>query len=271
MGQIHELQAEDPARPRWRVRLAALVLGVVGAFLGALALSALSAHPAGASTPPGPGVAPTVGVLSTMAQPAVAALPDGVDPESGAPGSSPAASPVVAPLEVSASTLHGPASAPTPALHGPAPVIEPSSRTISSPLGLVVATLASVPTSLTGSTALPFVQPPATSRADVVTDTTTMRPIGTTTGPSGNPPAFGFRPSPWSPRPLPAPARPFQSFPLVTTSSAAGDSSSTSGGSALAAAPASGPLLPDPLVSGVIPEQSGIPQFLFDLRTSPPG
>jgi hypothetical protein len=241
-----------------RVSPVALVLGVAGAFLGALALSVLFAHSAGASTLPGPVGAPTVGavgVVSNTAQPAFAGLPAVVAPH----GAAPAAGPLVTLVQT-----------PAPALSSLTPVIEPIAPTLVSALGPVVTTLASVPTPLLG-TASGVAQLAATSLVGPVSHAATTLPVGATTGPAGNPPTVGLRPSPGSPAPLPAPAWPFQGFPLVTSSSATGDASSSSGGSALAAAPVSGPLLPDPPFTGVIPEQSGIPQFLFDLRSSPPG
>lgn len=258
-------------RSRWCLSPVALVLGVVGAFLGVLALSALFAHPAGASTLPGSGSlsgAPTIGVVSNTTQSAVALLADVVDPDVPAPastapashypaGSNPPAGPVVTLLQVPGSTLQG-----------LAPAIQPVTTAIGSPLGQIVMTLTSVPTPVTGVVS-PVIQPAAPSDVEAGTDATTIHPAGATNGPAGNSHAFGVHPR--SPRPLPAPARPFQGFPLVTSSSPTGESSSSSGGSALAAAPVSGPLLPDPLVSGVIPEQSGVPRFLFDLRSSPPG
>jgi len=231
-----------------------LVLGVVGAFIGAVALSALLAHPAGASTPLGGAGAPTIAaVVQNVAQPAVAAVdaPTGVTPpRSATPGlaSATGANAAIGPV-VTLVRLPGPAS------YGLAlaPVIQPMSPAIAPPLGLVVTTLTPVSTPATG-TALP-----------------TTRGLRTTAGPPGGPPAFGLRTNPGAPHPAPAPPWPFQSFPLVTNSSPTADPSLSPAGTALAAAPASGPLLPDPPVSGVIPAQSRIPRFLFDLRSSPPG
>jgi hypothetical protein len=247
-------------RPVRRVRPVALVLGVAGAFLGALALSVLFAHPAGASTVPGPGGAPlggAVGVVSNTAHPAAAGLPAVVAPQ----GATPAADPLVTLMQ-----------APAPALSSLMPVIEPIApalpSALASALGPVVTTLASMPTPLLG-TASGVAPSTATSLVGSVSRAATTLPLGAATRPAGNPPAVSLRPSPSSPAPLPAPAWP--GFPLVTSSSAAGDASSSSGGTALAAAPVSGPLLPDPPFTGVIPEQSEIPQFLFDLRSSPPG
>src|ERR1700733_11221927 len=138
-------------RSGWRVGPVALVLGIVGAFLGALALSVLFTHPAGASTVPGPGGAPTdgvVGVVSNTAQPAIAALPAVVTPH----GAAPAAGPLV--------TL-----AQTPALRSLTPVTQPIAPTLppalASALGPVVTTLASVPTPFLG-TASGVAQPVAT-------------------------------------------------------------------------------------------------------------
>ena len=221
-----------------------------------------SAHPAGASTVPGPGGAATGGVVTVVtnaAQPAVAGLPDVVAPHSAAPPAGP--------LATLAQTA---ARAPGPAVSGLTPVIEPIAPTLASALGPVVTTLASVPTPLLG-TAPGVARPAATSLVEPVSHAATTLPVGATTRPAGNSPTAGLRPNSGSPAPFPAPAWPLQGFPLVTSSSAAGDASSSSGGTALAAAPVSGPLLPDPPMTGVIPEQRGIPQFLFDLRSSPPG
>lgn len=247
MGQVHELQADRPVRPGRCVSPVALVLGVAGAIFGALALSialsALFAHPAEASTLPLPSRAPAIGALSPVAQSGGAVL-NVVEPDNAAPASN-------------ATSL--------------APVIEPISRAIAPPLGLVVTTLRSLPATAPAA-ALPFAPPVTTSRVEPVTDGATVRTVGISTRTPASPPAFDLqpRPGPGSPAPLPIPAWPFHSFPLATSSSATGDSS-PSAGSALAAAPISGPLLPDPPVSGVIPEQSAIPRFLFDLRSSPPG
>lgn len=245
-----------------RVSLVALVLGVAGAFLGGLALSILFAHPAGASTVPGPGGAATggvVGVASNVAQPPVSGLPDVVAPHGAAPADGP--------LATLAQTT---ARAPSPTLRSLKPVIEPIPPTLASALGPVVTTLASVPTPLLG-TAPGVARPAAPWAVEPVSQAATTLTVGATTRPAGNPPAAGLRPSPGSPAPFPAPAWPLHGFPLVTSSSTAGDASSASGGTALAAAPVSGPLLPDPPMTGVTPEQRGIPQFLFDLRSSPPG
>jgi len=272
VGQVHEVQAEDPVLSGWPLNPVTFVLLVLGAFLGAVTLSALLAHPAGASTLPGTGTsgASTVGAASNVVHPAVAAvdaLTDVVAPHSATPGSDFAAGPGAAVSPVAALlpvvTLW---QAPGSALHGLAPVIEPISQATAPALGLVVTTLTSVPTPAV-DTALPSAQPAAPSRVEPVTDTSTTRPLGTTPRFPGGPPALGLRTGPGAPDPAPAPAWPLQSFPLAPT----GDSSLSSAGTALVAAPASGPLLPDPLVSGVIPAQSGIPRFLFDLRSSPPG
>ena len=254
-----------------RVSPLVLVLGIAGAFLGALALSIFFAHPAGASTASGPGGAHTggvvgvvevvevVGVVSNAAQPAIARLPDVVTPHSAAPAAGP-----LAPL--AQSTAH----APGPTLRSPTSAIEPFAPTLASALGPVVTTLASVPTPLLG-TAPAVAGPVAPWGVEPVSHAATTLPVGATTRPAADSPTAGLLPGPGSPAPLPAPAWPLQGFPLVTSSSATGDASSSSGGVALAAAPVSGPLLPAPPMTGVIPEQSGIPQFLFDLRSSPPG
>jgi hypothetical protein len=266
VGQLHELQTEDPVRSRWCPGPFALVLGLVGAFLTVVALSALFAHPAGASTPPGSSVsggAPVIGAVPGTAQAPIALLAPVVTPESATPASSPTTVSNPAPHPV-ATLLHGAPSA----LQGLAPTVQPITTTIASPLGQIVTTATSLPTSVTGI--VPPVAPPAAPLSGGAgTHATTTHSFLETDGPAGSSSAFGVHLG--SPGPLPTPARPFQGFPLVTTSSPAADGSSSSGGSALTAAPVSGPLLPDPLVSGVIPEQSGVPRFLFDMRSSPPG
>jgi hypothetical protein len=272
------------------------VLVVLGVLLGAVALSALFAHPAGASTLPRSSGAPTVGPVSNVVHPAVAAvdaLTDVVAPHSATPGSDSAAGPgavtgpddptgpdaatrpdaVVSPVAtlLPVVTLW---QVPNSALDGLAPVVEPISQATAPPLGLVVTTLTSVPLPA-ADTALPSAQSAAPSGVEPATDTTSTRPLGTTTRFPGGRPAFGLRTGPGAPArrpaPAPAPAWPLQSFPLAPNGSPTGDSSLSSAGTALVAAPASGPLLPDQPVSGVIPAQSGIPRFLFDLRSSPPG
>jgi len=275
VGQVHELHAEDPVRSGFGMNPLALVLGVVGAFVAAVALAALFAHPAGASTPPGKTGAPTIAAVprnvtqSPVA--AVDALTGAVTPHRATPGlnlaagQSPALGPVAAGSPV-ATLLQVPGSA----LHGLAPVIEPISSAIAPPLGPVVTTLAWPPTPA-ADPALPGAQPVTPSRAEPVTDAPAIRSLGTTAGSAGGPPAFGLRTSSGIPHPAPAPAWPFQSFPLVTNSSPTADSSLSSAGTSLAAAPASGPLLPDQPVSVVIPAEGGLPRFLFDLRSSPPG
>ena len=278
MGQLHELQAEDPVRSRWYPGPVALVLGFVGAFLGVLALSALFAHPAGASTlpesitsnnastPSASSTAPVIALASDTTQYATGLLADVVNPENAAPGSNPAsAAPGSNPAAGRVATL---LQKPGSALQGLAPPIQPITTAIAAPLGQIVTTLTSVATSVTGIVP-PVTQPAAPFGVGPGTDATTTHPLSEAQRAAGNPPALSVHPS--SPRPLPGPARPLQGFPLVTSSSPAADSSSSSGGNALAAAPVSGPLLPNPLVSGVIPEQSGVPCLLFDLRSSPPG
>jgi hypothetical protein len=271
-------------RSRWCPGPLALVLGFVGAFLGVLALSALFAHPAGASTLPGPGTpsassassapinsstpinssgTPALAVVSDTTQSASALLGDVVNPDGATPasnpvrGSNPAAGRVVTLVQT-----------PGSALPGLAPVIQPITTAIAAPLGQIVTTLLSVPTSITGIVP-PVAQSGSPFGVGPGTDAITIHHFSEAHGAAGNPFALGVHPS--SPRPLPGPARPLQGFPLVTSSSPTADSSSSSGGSALAAAPVSGPLLPNPLVSGAIPEQSGVPCLLFDLRSSPPG
>jgi hypothetical protein len=271
-------------RSGWPLNPVTFALLVLGAFLGALALSALLAHPAGASTLPGTSGAPTVGAASNVVHPAVAAvdaLTDVEAPHSATAGSDsttgpdaaarPAVSPVVSPVVtllpvVTALPVVTVWQGPGSALQGLAPVMEPISQATAPPLGLVVTTLTSVPTRV-ADTALPFSQPAAPSGVEPV--------INTTTGFPGGPPALGLRAGPGvpdpAPPPAPVPAWPLQSFPLAPNGSPTGDSSLSCAGAALMAAPASGPLLPDPPVSGVIPAQNGIPRFLFDLRSSPPG
>jgi hypothetical protein len=255
VGQVHELQAEDPVRSGFGVNPLTLVLGVVGAFIVAVALSALFAHPAGGSTPLGEtGVSTIAAVGQNVGQPAVAAVDalNGVAaaPRSASPGlasatgANAAVGPIVTLLRLPGSALHGLALA---------PVIQSISPPIAPPLGPVVTTLTPVSTPATGTA------PPTTGGLE------------TTTGSAGGPPAFGLRTNPGAPHPAPAPPWPFQRFPLVTNTSPTADPSLSPAGYALAAAPASGPLLPDPPVSGVIPAQSRIPRFLFDLRSSPPG
>ena len=156
-----------------------LVLGVVGAFIVAVALSALFAHPAGASTPLGETGAPTIAaVVQNVAQPAVAAadaLTGVAAPRSATPGlaSATGANAAIGPV-VTLVRLPGPAS------YGLAlaPVIQPISPAIALPLGLVMTTLPPVSTRATG-TALP-----------------TTGGLGTTTGLPSGPPAFGLRTNP---------------------------------------------------------------------------
>jgi len=159
-----------------------------------------------------------------------------------------------------------------PSLQSLAPLVQPISEAIAAPVGQIVTALTSAPTSVT-AIVTPIVQSAAPFGVEPGAGATTVEPVEPTKGTAANRPALGIS-SP-SPRPLPLPdpnpVRPLQGFPPVTTSSPSADSSSSTGGSVLAATPVSGPLLPDPLVSGVIPEQSGIPLFLFDLRSSPPG
>jgi hypothetical protein len=272
VGQVHTVQAEDPVRSRWCPGPLALSLGLIGAFLAVLAVlavSALFAHPAGAATPPvsSPSVGTSaIGLVSDTAQSATTLVANVVAPSGAAAasyGSTSTTGAGHAPRPV-ATLLHVPA----PALQGLAPAVQPITTAIASPLGPIVTTLTSVPTSITGIVA-PVLQLATPFGVAPGTDATTIHPVLEADGPSGSSPAIGVRLR--SPSPLPAPARPFQGFPLITTSSPGADSSSSSGGGALAAAPTSGPLLPDPLVTGVIPEQSGVPQLLFDLRSSPPG
>jgi hypothetical protein len=268
-------------RSRWHVSPVAAVLGIVGAFLGVLALSALCVHPAGAATRPGSGGSsqssgvPTIGLVSTTTQSAVALVSGVVDADNAVPasntttGSSPAARPVLTLLQ-----------APVSAAHGLAPVIGPIAKTVPAPVTQVVTTLNSVPTAVTGALSPVFhlVQPAALIGLVPGTDATTTIPSVRVTdrsagGSPGRLPTIRVQAGvhPRSPRPLPAPGWPLQGFPLVTGSSAAGESSSSAEGTALAFAPVPGPLLPDPLVSGVIPAQGGLPRLLLDLRSSPPG
>jgi hypothetical protein len=262
VGQIHELlQAEDPARSRRRVSPFVLVLGVVAAFCGALALSALFAHPAGASTPPAAGETPPLAIVSNGAQPAVSSLPAVVDSDVGsavaALGGSPAATPVSSLLQV----------APLPTQRSLTRLVEPIAQ---STIGLAAKTLASTP-AVVSTTVPQLISMAAPLHAAPATSAPATRLLGATSGaPDNHLPTLGL--SPRSPRPIPPPTPPFQGFPLVAGSSPAGDtSSSSSGSSALSVAPVSGPLLAAPMVSRITLEQSVLPRFLFDKRSSPPG
>ena len=113
-----------------------LVLGVLAAFCGALALSALFAHPAGVSTLPVPGGTPPLATASNVAQPAVAALPTVVDSDVAdlVPGA--AATPVSSLSQV----------APVPALtHLVEPIAESLGSTIGRELTIGLETPASAP------------------------------------------------------------------------------------------------------------------------------
>jgi hypothetical protein len=263
VGKIHELQAEDPARSRRRVSPFVLVLGVVAAFCGVLALSALFAHPAGASTLPGPGGTPPFAMGSNGAQPAVSSLPaivdSDVDSAVAALGPSAAATPVSSLLQV----------APLSTLRALTPLVEPIAPSLEPSIGLAVKTLASAP-AVVSSTVPQLVSTAAPIHAAPATSAPAVRLLRATSGTPENLPTLGLVPR--FPRPIPPPTPPFQRFPLVAGSSPAGDSSSSSSGSnALSVAPALGPLLAAPMVSGIALEQSVLPRFLFDKRSSPPG
>jgi hypothetical protein len=291
VGQLHEVRADDQVPSGWPLhRVTPFVLVALGAFIGALALAALFAHPAGASTLPGTSGAPTVPPVSNVVHPAAAtvdaldALTDVVAPHRATPGpdsttgpnaaTGPVAGPVVGPVvtllpEVTVLPVVTLWQVPSSALYGLAPVIEPVSQATVPLLGLVVTTPTSVPVSGL-DTSLSSAPWAAASGVEPLTGTTTV-PLGTTIRFPGGPAALGVPSGPGAPDPAPAPAWPLQSFPLAPCGSPTGDSSLSSAGTALVAAPASGLLLPDPPVSGVIPAQRGIPRLLFDLRSSPPG
>jgi hypothetical protein len=263
VGKVHELQAEDPARSRRRVSPFVLVLGVAAAFCGALALSALFAHPAGASTLPGPGGTPPIAMVSNGAQPAVSSLPAVVDSDVDSAfatlGSSAAATPVSSLRQV----------APLFTLRALTPLVEPIAQSLGTSIGLAVQTAAPAP-AVVPSTVFQLDSMAAPLRAVPATSAPATRLLRATSGTPENLPALGLFPR--SPGPIPPPTPPIQRFPLVAGSSPAGDSSSSSYGSnALSVVPASSSLLPAPRVSGITLEQSVLPRFLFDMRCSPPG
>jgi hypothetical protein len=244
---------------RRRVSPAALVLGLVGAFCGALVLSVLFAHPAGATPLPGP-TAPTHAV-SDVTQPVIPGLSAVADP-AAAPAGANSANPVAVPAVDALQT------APQTIVRGLAAVAKPVAQRVGTSVVQVVQTI--TPAVVAVLDTVPVVQPVGTALAAVSLTIATF-PAHPTTGPPAEPATLGSFPVSPRPFPTPVPVPPFQMLPLVTGSAPAGDSSTSSGSSAPAVAPASGLLLPDPMVSGVIPGKSGIPQLLFDLRSSPPG
>jgi hypothetical protein len=255
VGEIHELQAEDPARSRRRVSPFVLVLGVLAAFCGALALSALFAHPAGASTLPVPGGTPPLATASNVAQPAVAALPTVVDSDVAdlVPGA--AATPVSSLLQV----------APVPALTH---LVEPIAQSLGSTIGLEPTIGLETPAS--APAVVPGTVPQVVSTAAQSHAAPGTRLLRTTSDARGNLPALGLVPR--FPAPISPPTPPIQRFPLASGSSPASDSSfSSSGSNALSVTPPSGQKLSAPMVSARTLEQSSLPQFLFDKRSSPPG
>jgi hypothetical protein len=257
MDELHDVQFEDPVsadrvRPLRRLRLFPLVLGVAAAFCGALALSALFAHPAGASTLAGPGVGPggtpPIGVVSTIAQPVLSALGTAVDPQD----TPDAVTPVIGTVR-----------------NHVAPLTAPITRGLASSLGPVVRTVAPLPViaSVVPSSSTTESPLPRTIVASLLAPTAHAQFVQTARGAQAT--ARGA--SGGSPISPPSPISPFPRFPLLASSSPAGDATSSPGSNALAVAPISGLLLPDQTITGVLPAQSRMPQLLFDLRSSPPG
>lgn len=250
MGKICELEAKNPARSRRSASPVLLVLGVFAAFCGALVLSALFAHPAGASTLPGPGGTPPVAAISNVVPPAVSALPAASDSDAQA-------SVAAAATPVNSLTAVVPVTTLT---H----LVEPIAQSLGSTIDSAVRPPAAAPT-VVSRTALQLAAAAAASHAAPAT-----RLLRTKSDTSGNLPMVSLVPS--SPTPISPPSLPYQKLILALGGSSTSDSSlSSSGSSALSVVPASGQLPPAQMVSGIAPEQSALPRFLFDERSSPPG
>jgi hypothetical protein len=271
--EIQELQFELPAPDprcipsgRRRKLSVALIVGVVSAFLGVLALSLLFAHPAGAAVLPGAGGSGPNAAVSNVV-PVVTTSVDATSPaaDSVAPVTSPAVTtlaPILAPAEIVLAPIGQPAI-PTlppvlqPVLQSVTPTIDPLMTTLSPVLARVVTGLVPPIGSITGAASGPALRP-------------TQGSVGAE---RSLPDAWtNVRIAPVGPVPTPNPATPMPRFLAVTTPSTTDGSSSPSGSSSSAAQQPSGLLLlPAPMATGFSLGRAQSPQLLLDLRHSPPG
>jgi hypothetical protein len=268
--EIQELQFELPApndgrrTPPSRLKLGiALVVGTVAAFFAALALSALLAHPAGASVLPGSSTDDPAGLISSVTQPLVSSVGavDAPDLGSIAPVTNPVAPALIPVLSPAVTTLAPLAS----------PVVAPLTPVVSPVLVAVAPVVGPVVTALS-----PVLAPTLSATAGLLSpagsDLSAHAPIRPTDASSGLvAEASGVHIVSSAPVPLPRPHSPLPTLPSGPTPSSTDGSGSPSGSNAPAAQPPLGLLLPDPMVTGLTLAGSKSPGLLFDPRHSPPG
>lgn len=265
MLEVEKLQNEGSAPPVTSVaflknpgRVVVLFFGVIGGFFCAVILSALLSHPAGAAVLPGVnGGVPDQGSAQSVVS-EVAAIPDAAQFQVGdlaplAPSVANADSPIVGAAEpLAAANLHL-------ARQVLRPVIGVTLQSVVPSLAPVVATLTPIGRPVGG---LGF--------------TTTPQPVpvpaSTQTPPSGSVPSgSAFHSSPTVPMHQPAPTGPVPQVPVTPSGTTTDSSLPSFGSSPLAGHPTLGPLMPDPMVTGLVPGRSKRPGLLLDLRSSPPG
>jgi hypothetical protein len=270
--EIQELQFELPAphlerrSPPSRLRLGiALVVGTLAAFFAVLALSALFAHPAGASVLPGSPPDDPAGLLSSVTQPivtpdaAVAAIDTPLLTTSAPLASSVATAlaPELSPVLTTLAPVASPVVAPL------TPIVQPVLVAVAPIVGPVVTTLSPVLTPTLSAATLSL------STSGQSRSNGSSRPVDTLSGLGTQVAGASIVSS--VPAPLPTPATPIPTRPVPTTPSSTDGSASPGGSSSPAAHPPLGLLLPDPMMTGLTLGRSKSPGLLFDLRHSPPG
>jgi hypothetical protein len=274
--QIQDLKCEVTALPSARVavlrspwRVAALFIGVLGGFCCAVLLSALLSHPAGAAVVPGangslPGQ-PSESIAQSVLS-SVTTIPS--TPQSPGNDIAPAAPVVTAGSPIVETVNPGAGTVKSLVVEG----LHQAHQTVSQVVGV---TLPSVAPLLS-----PVLGPTASSRhvGDALGLTSALPTVSQSVFRPASAQAsryaatsFAFNSSPIVPTHQPAPNGPAPQDP-ATPGGPSPDSSLPSFGSGpLAGHPAVGPLMPAPMVTGLVFGRNQRPELLLDLRSSPPG
>jgi hypothetical protein len=276
VGRAHSLRLATLRNP-WRAVL--LFIGVVAGFCGAVILSTLFAHPAGAASLPAPsgtlpGQAVSQSVVSTVT--AIQTSTENTVSEITPPVVAPAA-PAVNAVGAVATAVHTVVPAGNSDLQlaqqALPPVIGAAVPSTTDVLTPVVAALNPVVAPLDS-----VVAPGAEVALSVQAGPSyTVRPMpmltSTHTGATSRSSAAvqAFEVSPAAPMRHPAPSAPAPQVPVAPGGASSGSSSPSSGSSPLAGHPAPGPLMPAPMVAGHASGRQQCPRLLLDLRSSPPG
>jgi hypothetical protein len=272
--EIQELQFELPTPDSRRIAsvprlklILTLVVGAVAALLGALVLSLLFAHPAGAAVPPGSDASGSSGEVSSGVQPVVATIAGVASPvaDSVAPATSPVFT-TLAPVLIPTGNVLAPIT--QPAVPTLTPVLQSVLQSVAPAIDPLVATLR------------PVLAPVVTALVPAIGPIAAAGPSQALRPTLGPRPAERSLPNastnvhiaPVGPAPTPNPAPPMPRLPAVAVPSATDGSSSPSGGSSSPAAQQpTDLLLPAPMVTAFTLGRAQSPELLLDLRHSPPG